>query len=58
MLIDALCPVGGTVLDPFTGTGSYGFVTVEMGRKFIGIEADAERFAQAVNRIGGAKWIA
>lgn len=58
MLIDALCPEGGTVLDPFTGTGSYGVVSVEMGRKFIGMEADAERFAQASQRIGGATWIA
>lgn len=58
MLIDSLCPPGGTVLDPFTGTGSYGFLAIEMGRKFVGVEADAERFAQAVERVGGAQWIA
>jgi len=58
MLIDSLCPPGGTVLDPFTGTGSYGFLAIEMGRKFIGVEADAERFAVAVERVGGAQWIA
>jgi hypothetical protein len=52
MLIDALCPPGGTVLDPFTGTGSYGVVTVEMGRQFIGVEADTERFRQATQRLG------
>jgi len=58
MLIDSLCPPGGTVLDPFTGTGSYGFLAIEMGRKFIGVEADAERFAVAVERVSGAQWIA
>jgi 16S rRNA G966 N2-methylase RsmD len=57
MLIDALCPEGGTVLDPFTGTGSYGVVTIEMGRKFIGIEADTNRFDQTVNRLQDPKWI-
>lgn len=54
MLIDALCPEGGTVLDPFTGTGAYGAVAVDMGRNFIGVEADATRFQQAVSRVGGA----
>lgn len=54
MLIDALCPEGGTVLDPFTGTGAYGAVAVDMGRNFIGVEADAARFQQAVIRVGGA----
>ena len=53
MLIDALCPQGGTVLDPFTGTGSYGVVAVDMGRTFIGMEADSDRFTQAVKRLGG-----
>lgn len=53
MLIDALCPEGGTVLDPFTGTGSYGVIAVDMGRQFIGVEADGDRYAQAVKRIGG-----
>lgn len=53
LLIETLCPDGGTVLDPFTGTGSYGVVTVDMGRKFIGVEADSDRFSDAVKRLGG-----
>jgi len=53
LLIQALCPPGGTVLDPFTGTGSYGVVTVDMGRHFIGVEADTERFHQATQRLVG-----
>ena len=52
MLIDALCPPGGTVLDPYTGTGSYGVATLKMGRQFIGVEQDAERFDRAVERLG------
>lgn len=51
MLIDALCPAGGTVLDPYTGTGSFGVATLEMERKFIGVEMDADRFKQCSERL-------
>jgi 16S rRNA G966 N2-methylase RsmD len=51
MLIDALSPQNGTILDPYTGTGSYGIAALEMGRKFIGIEMDAERFTKASERL-------
>lgn len=34
----ASCPVGGTVLDPFAGTGTTGLVALEFGRKAILIE--------------------
>ena len=53
MLIDALCPAGGTVLDPYTGTGSYGIAALSIGRKFIGVEHDAQRFSGAVERLKG-----
>lgn len=32
------CPVGGTVLDIFFGSGTTGQVAQRLGRKFIGIE--------------------
>jgi site-specific DNA-methyltransferase (adenine-specific) len=53
MLIDSLCPEGGTVVDPFTGTGTYGLVARQMGRRFIGTEMDAERFELAAGRLRG-----
>jgi DNA modification methylase len=34
----APCPKGGTVLDPFAGTGTTNAVALELGRKSIGIE--------------------
>ena len=51
MLIDALSPQNGTILDPYTGTGSFGVAALEMGRKFIGVEMDAERFEKASERL-------
>jgi DNA modification methylase len=36
------CPVGGVVLDPFVGAGTTGLVAKTHGRRFIGIELNAE----------------
>lgn len=55
MLIDALCPEGGTVCDPFTGTGAYGVAAIEMGRQFIGAELDSRRFDMATEALGAAR---
>ncbi len=45
------CPVGGTVLDPFFGSGTVGQVCIEEGRNFIGIELNPEYVAMAERRI-------
>lgn len=42
--IRAGCPPGGTVLDPFAGSGTVGAVTLEegQGRNFVGVELNPE----------------
>lgn len=39
---------GDEVVSPFAGIGSEGFVSIQEGRKFIGIELKESYFAQAV----------
>lgn len=48
-------PPGGTVLDPFMGSGSTGKAAVLEGFKFIGIEREAEYVEIARKRIESAK---
>ncbi|HAM54320.1 MAG TPA: site-specific DNA-methyltransferase, partial [Candidatus Rokubacteria bacterium] len=45
------CPVGGTVLDPFAGSGTTGAVACRLGRNFVGIELNPEYAAMAERRI-------
>ena len=49
------CPKGGTVLDPFTGSGTSGIVAVKHGRNFIGCELNKEYLDMANRRIWKAK---
>ncbi|MCK6475298.1 MAG: site-specific DNA-methyltransferase [Phycisphaerales bacterium] len=51
-LIEYSCPVGGTVLDPFAGSGSTGEAATLTGRSFIGIEIDPDMAARATRRLG------
>jgi len=46
-------PPGGTILDPFMGSGSTGKAAVVEGFSFIGIEQDAAYFEIAEKRIAG-----
>jgi hypothetical protein len=48
-------PKGGTVLDPFTGSGSTGKAALLEGFNFVGIEREAEYVAIAKARIGAAQ---
>src|SRR5262249_49709588 len=48
-------PVGGTVLDPFMGSGTTGVACMKLGRNFIGIEKDPGYFAIAQRRIADAQ---
>jgi DNA modification methylase len=48
------CPVGGVVLDPFTGSGTTGEVAIRNGRSFVGTELNPDYITIAKNRIGNA----
>jgi site-specific DNA-methyltransferase (adenine-specific) len=50
-LIKLVTPKGGTVLDPFMGSGSTGKAAVKDGYSFIGIEREEEYFKIAEGRI-------
>lgn len=45
------CPEGGTVLDPFTGSGTTGAVAKRLGRNFVGMEINPEYWKMATDRI-------
>lgn len=57
--IKAGCKPGGTVLDPFSGSGTTGAAARQLGRKYVGIDLNPayhdlakERFAQGVLDLG------
>lgn len=46
------CPAGGTVLDPFFGSGTTGLVAEKLGRNWIGCELNPEYIPIAERRLG------
>ena len=52
-LISSCAKVGGTVLDPFMGSGTTGVACINTGRNFIGIELDESYYKIAERRIRG-----
>ncbi|WP_318201092.1 DNA-methyltransferase [Streptomyces sp. SCL15-4] len=59
--INAGCRPGGTVLDPFSGSGTTGAAARQLGRKYVGIDLNPayhdlakDRFAQGVLDFDGA----
>ena len=50
-LIRLITPPGGTVLDPFNGSGSTGCAAVELGHEYIGCELDPAYVEIAKKRI-------
>jgi DNA modification methylase len=45
------CPEGGTVLDPFFGSGTTGVVATQLGREYLGIELKPSYVEMAKRRI-------
>jgi DNA modification methylase len=45
---------GDTVLSPFMGIGSEGYMAVKAGRRFVGVELKESYFRQAVSNLRGA----
>ena len=50
-----ICPVGGTVLDPFAGSGTTGVAALLEGRSFIGFEREAAYVEIARARLAAAE---
>lgn len=50
-IIKAGCPEGGTVLDPFMGSGTTALVARRLGRRSIGIELNASYAEMAARRL-------
>jgi site-specific DNA-methyltransferase (adenine-specific) len=50
-LVRLACRPGGTVLDPFMGSGTTGIACIREGMKFIGIEKSPEYFEIAKTRL-------
>ncbi|MCW5631871.1 MAG: DNA methylase [Rubrivivax sp.] len=54
-LIETFCAPGGLVLDPFAGSGSTLVAARDAGRRFVGIELDADYYATAQQRLCAGK---
>ena len=50
-MVLAGCPVGGTVLDPFSGSATTGMVALQEGRNYIGTDLNPEYLPMAEARI-------
>lgn len=51
----AKVPAGGTILDPYMGSGTTGVAAVQMGHLFVGIEIEPRYFDVACRRIEAAQ---
>ena len=49
--VRSFCPPGGTVLDPFSGSGTTGHAAIEHGREYIGIDCRESQVELAGRRL-------
>ena len=54
-LIALLCPPGGTVVDPYMGSGTTGAAAVRTGRRYVGIDINPSYCRAARRRIAAAE---
>jgi len=50
-MIKPLTQEGMTVLDPFMGSGTTGIASLELNRKYVGIEIDPHHYSKAERRV-------
>lgn len=50
-----ICPPGGTILDPFLGSGSTGVAAIREGFGFVGVEESPEYLAIAERRLAAER---
>lgn len=55
LAILAGCPVGGTVLDPFSGSGTTGKMALKNGRNYVGLDINEEYLDVAERRVSPLK---
>lgn len=55
LAILAGCPVGGTVLDPFSGSGTTGKMALKHGRNYIGLDVNEDYLDLAERRVSPLK---
>ncbi len=49
--IKCFCPPGGTVLDPFCGSGTSGAVAIRLGRQFTGCDVRESQVGLSQKRV-------
>jgi site-specific DNA-methyltransferase (adenine-specific) len=54
-MVLASCPEGGTVLDPFMGSGTSAVAALRHGRRFVGFELNPEYFRIVEKRVAEAR---
>jgi site-specific DNA-methyltransferase (adenine-specific) len=53
-VLQASCPAGGLVLDPFNGSGSTGVAALRLGLRYVGLEREPEYLALSARRLAEA----